>query len=336
MKNKIFLKITALILTLALLLPLAACKDEEDEGFNPYPYPDLSVYMDLPEYKSFTIEKSVLDKLMKAEMMAFCSQRKLTDVLTSGTVQLFDRANISYHVLDEDGQTKSYYEGESWLIGGEVFWEFESGCIGMTVGQTKRISTSEGDYSVTLNGIERMKELTDEQCRQYSVYDTAEAFMAALKERCIFDYMWQSLMSKCVLKGYPTKEYTEYYSYFEGYFKDLAAENGMTLVQFLQVYGDNFKSYGLKKGMSEEEFRRVNENYAKSNLVNDLLTYSIMRAEKIKTEGAKWDKAVKVFENEKGKSYKEIVEESGETAAIISVLMIRISNILCGYVTITE
>jgi hypothetical protein len=160
--------------------------------------------------------------------------------------------------------------------------------------------------------------------------------MAALEEHCIFDYEWQTLMSKCTLKGYPDKEYTEYYQYFMGFFTDLAEAENMTLADFLKEKGGYYRSYGLWRGMTEAQLREVATNYAKSNLINDLLTYSIMRLENIKTEGAEWDAAVAVLEREHGMTYAKIVKDSGQTAAIISVLNIRISNILYGYAKIVD
>ncbi len=358
MKKKKFFKLIAFLLIFALMIPLAAACDDDgdddesdDEGFNPYPYEDLSVYMDLPDYKNFTIKRDVVDKLVNAELMAFCQNNNLTTVLSEGTAQKYDYVHISYNGKI-DGQTFDGGVSDSYwlLLGSDAFIEgFEDGCEGMTVGETRHLKLKFPEdygykqyagvdvvFSVTLKEIERMPELTDAQCAQYSIYDTKAEFMNALSEHCVFDYEWQTLMGKCTLKGYPDKEYTEYYQYYVGFFTDMAKEYGMTLTEFLALYGNYYSNYGLWKGMTEAQFRGVADNYAKSNLVNDLLTYSIMRAENIKIEGAEWDAAVKILENEHGNTFAQIAQASGETEAIISVLTIRISNILYGYATIVD
>ena len=353
MKKSIFIKILSLMLIFAVMIPLVACSDDEDEdeGFNPYPYDDLSVFMDLPDYKNFTIKRDVVDKLVNAELMAFCQEKKLTTVMSSGTAQMYDYVHIAYNGMI-DGQTfdGGVSDGYWLLLGSDAFIEgFEDGCVGMTVGETKYLELRFPDdygytqyagvdvvFAVTLKEIERMPELTDEQCKQYSIYSGKAEFMEALEEHCVFDYEWQTLMGECTLKGYPEKEYTEYYQYYVGFFTEAAQEYGMTITEYLALYGNYYTNYGLWKGMSETQFRNVADNYAKSNLVNDLLTYSIMRAENIKTKGEEWDRAVATLEREQGQGYEDIVESAGETAAIISVLTIRISNILYGYVTVVD
>lgn len=352
--------ITAICVILAAIIGLAVFfivdyaihdGDDDDEGFNPYPYEDLSVYMDLPDYKNFTINRNVVDKLVNAELMSFCQDNGLTTVLEAGTARMYDYVHISYNGKI-DGQTFDGGVSDSYwlLLGSDAFIEgFEDGCVGMTVGETRHLELKFPEdygytqyagvdvvFSVTLKEIERMPELTDAQCAQYSVYENKTEFMNALTEHCVFDYEWQTLMGKCTLKGYPDKEYTEYYQYYVGFFIDEANAYGMSLTEFLALYGNYYSSYGLWRGMTEDQFRTVADNYAKSNLVNDLLTYSIMRAENIKTEGQEWEAAVKVLEAEQGRTFAEISESSGDTAAIISVLTIRISNILYGYVTIVD
>jgi predicted AlkP superfamily pyrophosphatase or phosphodiesterase len=77
-------KLTALLLCISMIFCLFSCGKEEEqtdpdvtedenggeqtdggeEEFNPYPYEDLSVFMDLPNYKSVTISQAVLDQMV--------------------------------------------------------------------------------------------------------------------------------------------------------------------------------------------------------------------------------------------------------------------------------
>jgi trigger factor len=266
---------------------------------------------------------------------------------------MYDYVYIAYNgkvdgmtMMDDGAVSDGYYL----LLGSDGFIEgFEDGIVGMKVGDKRDVPVKlpadyiaiqyagkDAVFTVELKEIIRMPEITDAIAQKHSVYSNKEEFMTALREHCLFDYEWQMLMSKCTLKGYPNKEYTEYYQYFIGYFYDLAEAENMTIADFLKEKGGYYRSYGLWRGMTEAQLRDVATSYAKSNLINDLLTYSIMRLENIKTEGAEWDAAVAVLEREYGMTYAKIVKDSGQTAAIISVLNIRISNVLTGYATVVD
>ncbi len=356
--KKILFRLAAVLLTAAMLFTLLACKDDDDdgdEGFNPYPYDDLSVYMDLPDYKSITVKRSELDKMINAELMSFCIRNGLADSVTSGGVQRYDQVSVYYiaYIGGQSIEELSLREGEytvpaDLLIGSGVL-PFEEGVLGMTVGETRSVAVTlptdypyaeyrgqEAVFVVDLDGIIRMRELTDAICVEKSVYGSKAEFMEALEDNLVFDYAWQSIMSKCTLKGYPNKEYTEYYQYFYGYFETIAESEDMKFEDFLKEKGGYYRSYGLFRGMTVAQFRDLADSYAKSNLVNDLLTYSIMRAEDIKLEGAEWDTAVAIFEREQGTSFDAIAKEAGENAAIISVLTVRISQVINSYVTVIQ
>jgi trigger factor len=235
--------------------------------------------MELPDYKNFTVKKTDLDRIVKGELMSFCMNKKLTKTLYEGTVQSFDYVNLAFNGKI-DGQTFEGGVSDDYdlLIGSGSFIEgFEDGMIGMEVGQTrdlflkfpenyyKEFAGKDVVFTVTVRSITRMDELTDEICKSNSIYDTKEAFMKALTEVCLFDYEWQTLMSKCTLKGYP-KEYTEYYQYFYGYFESEAQASQMELEAFLSVYGGYYSSYGLWRGMKLADFNKLCEDYARSSL----------------------------------------------------------------------
>ena len=364
-RKNILKRTLALLLMLICCLTLLACeggKDGDSNGdkggndgggttdggsgdkFDPYPYDDLSVYMDLPTYKGLTIQKNAVDVMVKGELNAFCSAYDLYDAVPSTeAVQSGDLANIDYEGKI-DGAT---FQGGSataydLLIGSGSFIDgFEDGVIGMKIGEKKDIDlTFPTDYypeyagkkvtfTVTLNRILRPSEITDEICQQYTEFSTAEDFMAALTNDCVFDYLWQQLMNDCKLKQYPNAEYTEYYQYFKSYFTSYAENYDMTLYEFISYYGDNFRQAGLFSGMTPAQFETVAQDYAKSQVVNDLLLYSIMRAENIQLEGAEWEAAVRQLETEVGKTYDELVSYyQDETVVIISVITIRVKNII--------
>lgn len=368
--KKILFKAMSLALVLALSVPIfTSCKSDPnkieaynngyrgEEAFEPYPYEDLGVFITLPDYKNLTISQSAIDDMMRLELYSFCRSNNISVEVTDG-VQKYDTVSIFYVAyIDEFGGSveeiscRKYdeYSIPVELYVGSGVLPFEDGLIGAKPGEEKVVDVTlpqdypyakyrgkEAKFVITVEKIERIPELTDEICASKSVYDSKQEFMDALRANCIFDYQWQLLMGKCVIKGYPNVEYTQYYQYFYGMIESEAKAQGMSLADFIYQKGSYYSSYGLWSGMSVNDLRSLAENYAKSNVVNDLLTYGIMRKEKIKLRGKEWNDAVAVFEREYGASFDEIVQKVGETEAVISVLMIRISQIINGYVTVTN
>ncbi len=342
MKKNVF-KIAVLLLVLVLVLPFAvSCKDDDDgdggtpqggNGFNPYPYPDLSVFIDIPDYKSIVLEKKLVDKLVYSELMLFCQDISHTTQIYEGTAQLYDYVTVTVNPVDEYGQTNGPVFDQEILLGNMD--EIEQICIGMNIGDSNTVTLQNQKCYITLKSIERTKEITDAFCQTNLGFETKDEYMRVLEETCVFKYVWDQLMNGCVLKGYPT-EYTQYYSYFTSLFEQMAQNEGMAFSDWLYQHGGEYMDSGLWYRMTESDFRQVAQDYAKSNLINDLLTYSIMRAENIQLSGAEWDAAVKELEAEMDSTYVQIVENMGENSAIISVLTIRISDILKQNITITN
>ncbi len=359
--KKILKKVVALTLILSVCAVIfASCEDKPyDYGyegeFNPYPYEDLGVFMSLPDYKNLTMPKTALDEIMQAEIYSFCSSAGLTFEATD-SAKKGDTVSVFY-IMYVDGQSveelscrrfDEYSIPASVYVGSETL-PFESEIIGMKGGEKKVCNiTLPEDYpyasyrgktvtfDIELTEVLRAPELTDAICKQYAGYETKDEFLAELKKNCIFDFVWQSLMDKCELKGLPNAEFTQYYQQFYGMVQGFAEENGMPLEEFISKKGGYYSSYGLWRGMSTNDLRSVADDYARSNVVNDLLVYSIMRAENMKLSGEEWNKAVSDFEKEMGLTWAQIVSRTTENQAIISVIMIRVSQVIAANVTVTN
>ena len=188
-------------------------------------------------------------------------------------------------------------------------------------------------FTVTLDEIWQAPELTDELCKANTPYQTAKEYFDTLKTDCIFQYAYEKLLQQCTIKAYPD-EYTEYYQQFVDFFTTQASDYSVTLEDFLKDYGDYFLNYGIYSGMTTAEFYRVAENYAESNLVNDLLMYSLLRAEGIEANGAEYKTATARLETEYGMSYDELIANYETNSVIISILNIALANKLVGYVKV--
>ena len=159
-------RFTAILLLTALsLFTVFGCENNsEDEGgnetddgvFNPYPYEDLSIYMDLPDYKNITVEKHLVEKSVAAELSYFFNEHGLYINITDGKAEHFDLVNISY-VGFIDGET---FEGGTsmstdLLLGSETYIEgFEDGIIGMNAGEAKNLSLKFPETNPWVNAAE--------------------------------------------------------------------------------------------------------------------------------------------------------------------------------------
>ena len=357
-------RILALLLCVSMLFCLFSCGKEDKpeepqepdngndaatENFDPYPYDDLGVFMDLPDYKNITISKATLDAMIDDTVMTMIDEKGLY-------IQTFDRAVINGDKVRIDfvgmldgqafsGGTASDYE---LIIGSNSFIDgFEDGVIGMEIGDVKdlplrfpdsyhepTLAGKEVVFTVTLDEIWYAPELTDEICKANTPYQTAKEYLDTLKTDCVFQYAYEKLLQQCKIKAYPD-EYTEYYQQFVDFFTAQASDYSVTLEDFLQNYGNYFVNYGIYGGMTTAEFYRVAENYAESNLVNDLLMYSLLRAEGIEVGGDEYKTATARLETEYGMSYDELVTNYETNSVIISILNIALANRLVGYVQVS-
>ena len=359
-KIRIISLILAVWLIAGAIIALSACKDPQDDGdgeddgggeFDPYPYEDLSVFMDTPDYKNVTLSSELVERMVNTELAYFYRDAKI-DIPVYGASAKWDTVDISVTGFI-DGGLEPELSGENMLLvlGSDTFYidGFEEGLIGLSSGEIKGLTLTfptdyEGtafagktvEYTVTVNAVYRAPVLTDDLCSEKTGFRSAAEYLEWVRKRCIFLYVWDGLTKKCVIKGYPDVEYAEYYQYLKGYFQTLAESEGMTFADFISKYGGSYSEYGLFSGMTVLDFENVATNYAKSNLVNDLLTYSIIRKEGIKTEGEEFEAAKATLEKELMLPYSEIVKTSGKTEALISVLSVRLCEVINGYVTVTN
>jgi trigger factor len=304
--------------------------------------------MDVPDYKNITLSEELVTRLVNTELAYFYHGKEIdTEVFEPSCT--WDIVEISFTGFI-DGETDEELCASNYLLllGSETFYVdgFEQGLIGKTRGETVGLNLKFSDdypsdkyagkdvsYSVEIHAVYRAPALSDELCREHTAFDSAGEYKEFVKKSCVYRYVWDTLTSKCSIKKYPD-EYTEYYHYFKTTFQNLAEESELSFAEFISQYGDRYGAFGLFSGMSVADFEAVATDYAKSNVVNDLLTYSIIRLEGIKTEGAEYDKALEQLEKETGKTYERLVSETDEKSVIISVLNVRLCDVIYGYVKI--
>ncbi len=355
--SPLLLFILMLALTLTFVVSCSGPEENPDEGdntddvYDPYPYDDLSVFMDLPAYNDVTITEKDIEKYIHLSLADVFGSNSLYIVTSDRAAQEWDRVKIDFTGY-MDGETFDGGSAKDYLIvlGSDMFIPgFEEGVLGMQVGEVKDIELKFPDdyyegyagkeviFSVTLKEIGAPPEVDDEFCKKYTYCSGSEEMYSMLREECLRNTAWDTVLSRCKLKEEQPQEYTEYYQSFVSMFNAQAQAQNMSLSDFVEMYGGYYTSYGLRAGMSLNEFYAVAKNYADSNVANDLLLYSIIRKEGLKTEGADYDSALQeLLSRYPGQSAAELEEEYGKTVVITSVMNIQVLRLLASLVTVTE
>ncbi len=355
-------RLTALLLALLMMFSLFACSDETpntddpstdptgNDEYNPYPYEDLTVFMDMPSFDGLKVTETDIQNFITEDIANMLLSENLYVQIFEGEAKNWDKTVIDF-VGTIDGEVFDGGTGKDYplvLGSGSFVPGFEEGMIGMKVGEVRPItfnfpenyheglSGKEVTFTVTLKELYVFPEINDEFCEKYTFCKTTEEFYAKLRTEYIRNYAFNTLLERCTLKKNP-EEYTEYYQSFISYFSGYAQQYGTTLENFVSTYGGYFTSYGLHSGIKLDGFYTVAENYAKSNTVNDLLMYSVIRKHDLKTEGEGYEKAkTELLSAYEGKTIADLEKEYGKTAVITSVMNIQMMDSLVQYVEIEK
>lgn len=359
-----FKRLISFFLLMCVILTAFACDKPEDndkdddpdnttppEEYNPYPYEDLSVFMDLPRYDDITITEAFIEEYINIALSRVFSSEDLYVNVTGRACKQWDCVIIDFTgflngVAFQGGTATDY----PLVLGSKSFIPgFEAAIIGMNIGESKDIPlTFPEDYhsedlagedvvfNVTLKGIKEPPVIDDAFCKEYTTRKDTETFWAMMREECIRSYVWESVLERCVLKEEKPKEYTEFYQTFVSYFSGLAEQQQLPLDNFLKQYGGYFSDYGLYAGIDLETFYAIAVNYAESRLASDLLLHSIIRAEGLKTEGEAYDSAFEELLESNGATKADLISQYGYTTVVTSVMDIQVLRILSSLVTIVD
>ncbi len=324
-----------------------AVSDNPDK-YDPYPYEDLSVFMELPEFTDLVAKEEDIEDFIFSDISDMLSSENLYVQVFEGTVQKWKKTVIDFvGVVDGEVFSGGTAQNYTLIVGSGTFVPgFEEGMIGMEIGEVRPITFNFPDnyyeelagkevtFTVTLNELYEFPEITDEFVKEYTFCKTVDEFWSTLKDEYIQNFAFNTLLERCELKKLPD-EYTEYYQAFISHFASYSNEYGVTLENFVSTYGMYFQSYGLWSGMSLDDFYNVAKNYAESNVANDLLMYSVIRKYDLKTEGAAYNEAKEqLLRSYEGLTIADLEAEYGKTVVITSIMQIQMMKKLAEFVTV--
>ena len=157
------------------------------------------------------------------------------------------------------------------------------------------------------------------------------------EQQIIYSEFWNSMYENSVLKNRPENEYNEYYNGFIDVFKDYAKSNNKTLEEYVVTEGQNFPSLGLYQGITMDEFYKIAREYADQNVKNDLILFSLIKAEGLQTSGALYEAAQKQLLLSYGIGYTidSLIEKYGREQITTSIMDIQVRKQILKYVTKT-
>ena len=327
-------------------------ESEEETEFNVADLPayDASEYVTLGEYKGLTVEVDPVEVTDEQVMDKIASETKQT--LTEGTVEDGDTVNIDYvGKLDGEEFDGGSAEGYDLEIGSCTFIDgFEDGIIGMQVGETKDLElTFPEDYhseelagkdvvfTVTVNSISRVPELTDEVADSVVEGMTAEAYQESVRQDLedsakesqksdAQQKLLQAVYNNATISGYPEENLQYTIKRATDYYEWLASMYGMSLDDYLTNYG-----------MTQDEFKEQIQPVAEEALGEEMTLLAIAKEENIEVSDEEYQDGLARYAEAQGMDDPSKLEEAyGENYIRNSLLQEKVLNFLYENATIEE
>ena len=256
-------------------------------------------HVTLGEYVGLAVESEdieVTDEQVEQALPARISEDHY-DVLTEGTVQNGDIANIDYVGKKDDvafdGGTA---EGYDLTIGSGTFIPgFEEGLVDAKIGETidldltfpeeyhsEDLAGAQVVFTVTVNSVKRMPEITDELVSEISdgAYTTVDAFREHVREDLaaqaqeerdgqIKNELMTQLYNTCTVNSYPEELVAYSEKEMKNYYTSYAQSMGLEFADFLQQY----------LGMDEDAFNSQVRVTIESSLEQEMILMAIAEQE---------------------------------------------------------
>ncbi len=331
---------------------------EETEAILERPDYTASEYVTLGEYKGLGIGLDVLkvseediDETIRSSMQ----QADLSETLEEGTVQDGDTANIDYEgKLDGEAFDGGTSKGYDLVIGSGTFIPgFEDGLIGVAIGDTVDLTLTfpesygnadlagqETVFTVTVNEVKRVPELTDEYASTLSdgEYTDAASYREAIrtqlqdnmdsqKDNIIKNELLRQILDTSTINDYPQEMVDFGVASMEASYKEEAEEYEMEYADFLSVCF----------GVTEEEFREQAAAYVKMMLQQELILKAIAEAEGIEVSDEEYAAGCERYlADEEYETTEELEAAYGEKLIRISILEEKVLDFLAENAVVEE
>ena len=270
----------------------------------PYDY-DLAEYVTVPEYKDlpyYVTQAAITDEELDTEIENKLKSDSVTENIEEGVVEDGDTVNIAFEGRIDgetfDGGSSDSYDitiGTTQMIDG-----FIEGLIGKNIGETVTLDLQFPDdyhatelagkpvvFDVTLNykKTTTVPELKDAYVKEHTDYETVDEYREGLRaeltesrqkslDSSMNTEMWNYVVENAEVLQYPDAELAEAMvaaDQMESTYRQQAASYGIEWADYLSMF----------MGTDEEGFNAMKEEYAQNIVKNEMVLYSIARAEKL-------------------------------------------------------
>jgi trigger factor len=323
-------------------------------------HPDYTAldYVTLGEYKGLTVTRTpleVTDEEIDEEIRYDVELADALEVIEEGEVQEGDIANIDFEGKKDgeafDGGTSEGYDLE---IGSGSFIDgFEDGLIGVAVGETVDLDLTFPEYygneelagqdvvfTVTVNSIQRMPELTDELVStitdgEYtdvaSYRDSVGEELMAEKQENAEDEIQSELLTlianTSTINDYP-QELLDYGAQtMTNYYKQYAELYGMEFADFLETFF----------GMTEDDFAAEVDVAVKESVQQEMFLQAIAETEGLDISDAEYAEGCENYAEMYGyESGDAFAEAYSEKIIRLSLLQDKVFDLIRDNAIITE
>ena len=315
-------------------------------------YPEVT----LGEYKGLTVEvepTAVSDDEVLKQIRANAGSDILEEV-TEGTVEEGDTANIDYEgKLDGEAFEGGTAKDTDLEIGSGTFIPgFEDGLVGVKIGDTvdlpltfpenytEELAGKDVVFTVTVNSVKRMPELTDDLVNQItdgeytdvasykeSVRKDLEDAKAASRPSEINNSLLTQIAATSTIKEYPQELVDYAANNMKNYYKQQAESSSMEFADFLSTYFS----------MDEDTFNEQVDLVVKQNLRAELYLKAIAEAEDIELTDEEYEaKCEEYAENYGYDSVEKFKSAYTETEIRLSALEDKVLEFLSDNATVVE
>lgn len=336
----------------------ASAETEETEAVLERPDYNALDYVTLGEYKGLMVQDQpveVTEEQIDSEVEYYIQLADALESVTEGTVEEGDTANIDYEgKLNGEAFDGGTAKGYDLIIGSDSFIDgFEDGLIGVAVGETvdlpltfpenygnEELAGQDVVFTVTVNEIKRMPEVTDELIS--TITDGEYADVASYREY-ICGYLTDSMETQreyqlkldlltqvannSEIKEYPQEMVDYGMSNMDSYYRSMAEQYSMEFADFLEAY----------MGMTEEEFQEQATDAVQQNLQQELYLKAIAEAEGLEVTDEEMAEQGAEYAAQYGyETVEELIAAYGESTVRISIMQDKVLDFLLENAVITE
>lgn len=304
----------------------------------PYDF-DISEYLTLGTYSGIEVSLSERETELEQGITTLLNDNATENEITDRAVKDGDIANIDYTgTLNGEtfaGGSSTNYDLE---IGSGSFIEgFEEGIIGKNIGDIFDVKTvfpadyaynaalagQEVNFNIKINSIKEkiISELTDEFIKEFTDYETIDEYKTETRKTLKENYIWNKVIENSVIINYPEKNVKTYYDNMIDNYTNYAVNNGYTLETFLTQ----------STGQTIEDFLKEAAEYAKTQVKQEMIMYSIARAENITLNDDEYkSKAADYAEKFGFKTVAEMEKSYKKETVKMNMLMEKVTDYVVG------